>query len=115
MFIEMMKSKIHRVTVTEANLNYIGSITIDRALLKAANILEGERVWIVDNNNGERFDTYTIGGEEGSGIVCLNGAAARKVQPGDIIIIISYAQMTPEEAKDFKSTVIFPDTKTNKL
>ena len=111
----MMKSKIHRVTVTEANLNYVGSITIDRALLKAANILEGERVWIVDNNNGERFDTYTIGGEEGSGIVCLNGAAARKVQPGDVIIIISYASMTPEEAKSFKPTVIFPDTQTNKL
>ena len=115
MLIEMMKSKIHRVTVTEANLNYIGSITIDRALLKAANILEGERVWIVDNNNGERFDTYTIGGEEGSGVICLNGAAARKVQPGDIIIIISYAQMTPDEARDFKPVVIFPDTKTNLL
>lgn len=115
MLIEMMKSKIHRVTVTEANLNYIGSITIDRALLKAAEILEGERVWIVNNNNGERFDTYTIGGEEGSGVVCLNGAAARRVQPGDIIIIISYAQMTPEEAKDFKPKVIFPDTATNRL
>ena len=115
MLIEMMKSKIHRVTVTEANLNYVGSITIDRALLKAANILEGERVWIVDNNNGERFDTYTIGGEEGSGVICLNGAAARKVLPGDIVIIISYAQMTPEEAKDFRPTVIFPDTLTNKL
>lgn len=111
----MMKSKIHRVSVTEANLNYVGSITIDKALLKAANILEGERVWIVNNNNGERFDTYTIGGEEGSGVVCLNGAAARKVQPGDIVIIISYAQMTPEEAKDFKPVVIFPDTLTNKL
>ena len=115
MLIEMMKSKIHRVTVTEANLNYIGSVTIDKNLLEAANILEGERVWIVDNNNGERFDTYTIGGEEGSGVICLNGAAARKVQPGDIVIIISYAQMTPEEAKDFKPTVIFPDTLTNKL
>lgn len=115
MLIEMMKSKIHRVKVTEANLNYVGSITIDRALLKAANILEGERVFIVDNNNGERFDTYTIGGEEGSGVVCLNGAAARKVLPGDIIIIISYAQMSPEEAKEFKPTVIFPDTETNKL
>ena len=115
MLIEMMKSKIHRVTVTEANLNYVGSITIDRNLLRAANILEGERVWIVDNNNGERFDTYTIGGEEGSGIICLNGAAARKVQPGDIIIIISYAQMTPEEARDFRPTVIFPDTANNKI
>ncbi len=111
----MMKSKIHRVTVTEANLNYIGSITIDSALLKAANILEGERVWIVDNNNGERFDTYTIAGEEGSGVICLNGAAARKVQPGDIVIIMAYGLMTPEEAKEFKPTVIFPDTATNKL
>lgn len=111
----MMKSKIHRVSVTEANLDYIGSITIDRALLKASNILEGERVWIVNNNNGERFDTYTIGGEEGSGVICLNGAAARKVQPGDIVIILAYAQMTPEEAKDFKPTIIFPDTKTNRL
>lgn len=115
MLIEMMKSKIHRVTVTEANLNYIGSITIDRALLKAANILEGERVFIVDNNNGERFDTYTIAGEEGSGVVCLNGAAARKVQPGDIVIIMAYARMTPEEAKDFKPSVVFPDTATNRL
>ncbi|MBD5281081.1 MAG: aspartate 1-decarboxylase [Bacteroides sp.] len=115
MFIEMMKSKIHRVTVTEANLNYIGSITIDSALLRAANIMEGERVWIVDNNNGERFDTYTIAGEEGSGVICLNGAAARKVQPGDIVIIMAYGIMTPEEAKDFKPTVIFPDTATNRL
>lgn len=115
MLIEMMKSKIHRVTVTQANLNYVGSITVDRALLKAANILEGERVWIVDNNNGERFDTYTIGGEEGSGVICLNGAAARKVQPGDVIIIMAYAQMSPEEARSFTPTVIFPDTKTNKL
>ena len=115
MYIEMMKSKIHRVTVTEANLNYIGSITIDRELLRSANILEGERVWIVNNNNGERFDTYTIGGEEGTGVICLNGAAARKVQPGDVIIIMAYAQMTPEEAKDFKPTIIFPDTVTNRL
>lgn len=111
----MMKSKIHRVTVTEANLNYIGSITIDSALLKAANIMEGERVWIVDNNNGERFDTYTIAGEEGSGVICLNGAAARKVQPGDIVIIMAYGMMTPEEAREFKPTVIFPDTATNRL
>lgn len=115
MLIEMMKSKIHRVTVTEANLNYIGSITIDSALLKAANILEGERVFIVDNNNGERFDTYTIAGEEGSGVVCLNGAAARKVQPGDIVIIMAYARMTPEEARNFKPSVVFPDTATNRL
>lgn len=115
MFIEMMKSKIHRVTVTEANLNYVGSITIDGALLRAANILPGERVYIVNNNNGERFDTYVIEGEEGSGVICLNGAAARKAQPGDVVIIIAYAQMTPEEAKSFKPTVIFPDTTTNRL
>ncbi|MDE6409872.1 MAG: aspartate 1-decarboxylase [Muribaculaceae bacterium] len=115
MLIEMMKSKIHRVTVTEANLNYIGSITIDSALIKAANILPGERVFIVNNNNGERFDTYVIAGEEGSGVICLNGAAARKAQPGDVIIIMAYAQMTPEEAREFKPSVIFPDTATNKL
>lgn len=115
MLIEMMKSKIHRVTVTEANLNYIGSITIDRDLIDAANILEGERVYIVNNNNGERFDTYVIAGERGSGMICLNGAAARKVQPGDIVIIMAYAQMTPEEAKEFRPAVIFPDTRTNKL
>lgn len=111
----MMKSKIHRVTVTEANLNYIGSITIDSALIKAANILPGERVFIVNNNNGERFDTYVIAGEEGSGVICLNGAAARKAQPGDIIIIMAYARMTPEEAQDFQPSVIFPDTSTNRL
>lgn len=115
MLIEMMKSKIHRVTVTEANLNYIGSITIDSALIKAANILPGERVYIVNNNNGERFDTYVIEGEEGSGVICLNGAAARKAQPGDVIIIMAYAQMTPDEARDFRPSVIFPDTATNKL
>lgn len=111
----MMKSKIHRVSVTEANLNYIGSITIDADLLDAAGILEGERVYIVNNNNGERFDTYTIAGERGSGVVCLNGAAARKAQPGDIVIIIAYAQMTPEEAASHKPKVIFPDTATNRL
>ncbi len=115
MLIEMMKSKIHRVTVTEANLNYIGSITIDGALLRAANILPGERVWIVNNNNGERFDTYTIAGEEGSGVICLNGAAARKAQPGDVVIIISYALVTPEEARELKPSVVFPDTATNLL
>ena len=115
MLIEMMKSKIHRVTVTEANLNYIGSITIDQDLMDAANLFEGERVYIVNNNNGERFDTYTISGKRGSGVVCLNGAAARKVQPGDVVIIMAYAQMTPEEAKDFRPSVIFPDTATNKL
>ena len=111
----MIASKIHRVHVTEANLNYIGSITIDQDLLDAAGILEGQRVWIVNNNNGERFDTYTISGERGSGVVCLNGAAARKAQPGDIIIIMTYGIMTPEEARSHKPTVIFPDTATNKL
>ncbi len=115
MLIEMMSSKIHRVTVTQANLNYIGSITIDSALLKASGIREGQRVWIVNNNNGERFDTYVISGEENSGVICLNGAAARKVQPGDVIIIMTYALMTPEEADNFKPTVIFPDTATNRL
>jgi len=110
-----MKSKIHRVTVTQADLNYIGSITIDSALLKAAGIREGERVYIVDNNNGERLDTYVIAGAEGSGVVCLNGAAARKVQPGDVVIIMAYALMTPEEADAFEPKVIFPDTLTNSL
>ena len=115
MLLEIMKSKIHRVTVTQADLNYIGSITIDTDLMKAANIMEGERVYIVNNNTGERFDTYTIPGPAGSGMICLNGAAARKVQPGDIVIIMAYAHMTPEEAKDFKPSVIFPDTATNRL
>lgn len=115
MFIEVLKSKIHRVTVTEANLNYIGSITIDEDLLDAANLIANEKVSIVDNNNGERFETYIIKGERGSGVVCLNGAAARKAQPGDVIIIMSYAMMDFEEAKTFKPTVIFPDTATNRL
>ena len=115
MLIEMMKSKIHRVRVTEANLNYVGSITIDADLLRAAEILPGQRVYIVNNNNGERFDTYVIEGEAGSGTVCLNGAAARKAQPGDIIIIIAYAMVTPEEAREIKPVVIFPDSQTNRL
>lgn len=115
MTIEVLKSKIHRVTVTEANLNYIGSITIDSLLMEAAGIIAGERVYIVNNNNGERFDTYVIPGEPGSGVICLNGAAARKVHAGDIVIIMSYAAMTPEEALSFKPKVIFPDTTTNKL
>lgn len=115
MNVEVIKSKIHRVTVTEARLDYIGSITIDQDLMDAANILVGERVYIVDNNNGERLDTYTIPGPRGSGIICLNGAAARKVQPGDVVIIMSYASMPYEEAKTFRPTVIFPDTATNKL
>ncbi len=115
MFIEVLKSKIHRVTVTEARLDYIGSITIDEDLLDAAGIIPGERVYIVNNNNGARLDTYTIAGERGKGTICLNGAAARLVQPGDIVIIMSYATMTPDEARTFKPTVIFPDTATNRL
>lgn len=115
MFIEVVKSKIHRLTVTEANLNYIGSITIDEDLLDAANLIANEKVSIVNNNNGERFETYIIKGERGSGVVCLNGAAARKAQPGDIIIVMSYAMMDFEEAKTFKPSVVFPDTATNKL
>ena len=109
MQIEVLKSKILRVKVTEANLNYIGSITIDSVLMEAAGIIAGERVYIVDNNNGERLDTYVIPGEPGSGVICLNGAAARKVQPGDIVIIMSYALMPFEEAKTFKPKVIFPN------
>ncbi|MDR1652254.1 MAG: aspartate 1-decarboxylase [Prevotellaceae bacterium] len=115
MLVEILKSKIHRVTVTDANLNYIGSITIDRDLMDAANILSGEKVFIVNNNNGERFDTYVIDGKRGSGTVCLNGAAARKVQQGDIIIIMAYATMDYNEALTFKPAVIFPDTATNRL
>ena len=115
MTLEILKSKIHRVTVTEARLDYIGSITIDRDLMDAAGIFTGERVYIVDNNNGERLDTYAIEGERGSGVICLNGAAARKVQVGDVVIIMAYAQMTPEEAAVFKPRVIFPDTATNRL
>ena len=115
MMIEVLKSKIHCVSVTEANLNYMGSITIDEDLMDAANMIAGEKVQIVDNNNGERFETYIIKGERGSGCICLNGAAARKVQVGDMVIIMSYALMDFEEAKSFKPTVIFPDTVTNKL
>lgn len=113
--IEVMKSKLHCVSVTEANLNYMGSITIDEDLMDAANMIAGEKVHIVDNNNGERFVTYIIKGERGSGKICLNGAAARKVQVGDVVIIMSYALLDFEEAKTFKPTVVFPDTKTNKL
>ena len=115
MFIEVLKSKIHRVHVTDANLDYIGSITIDADLLDAAGIIAGERVHVVDNNNGERFDTYVIACERGSGTVCLNGAAARRVMKGDVVIIIAYAMMTPEEARTHQPRIIFPDTKTNKL
>ena len=115
MMIQVLKSKIHCVSVTEANLNYMGSITVDEDLLDAANMIAGEKVQIVDNNNGERFETYIIKGERGSGCICLNGAAARKVQVGDTVIIMSYALMGFEEAKHFKPSVIFPDTVTNKL
>ena len=115
MLIEVMKSKIHCARVTEANLNYMGSITIDEDLMDAANLIAGEKVAIVDNNNGERFETYIIKGERSSGCICLNGAAARKVQVGDIVIIMSYALMDFEEAKSFKPSVIFPDSATNKL
>jgi aspartate 1-decarboxylase len=108
MLIEVLKSKLHCVTVTEANLNYMGSITIDEDLMDAANLIAGEKVQVVDNNNGERFETYIIKGERGSGCICLNGAAARKVQVGDVCIIISYAQMDFEEAKTFKPCVVFP-------
>ena len=115
MMIQVLKSKIHCVTVTEANLNYMGSITIDEALMEAANLIAGEKVQIVDNNNGERFETYIIKGKRNSGCICLNGAAARKVQVGDVVIIMSYALMDFEEAKTFKPTVIFPDKQTNRL
>lgn len=106
--IEVMKSKIHCATVTEANLHYMGSITIDENLMDAANLIAGEKVQVLDNDNGERFETYVIKGERGSGSVCLNGAAARRVLPGDTIIIISYALMDFEEAKTFSPRVIFP-------
>ena len=115
MLVHVLKSKIHRVSVTEANLNYIGSITIDMDLVDAANMFPNERVSIVNNNNGERFDTYVIPGERGSGIICLNGAAARRVHPGDVIIILAFAMMEMEEAKTFKPNIIFPDTATNRL
>ena len=115
MLIEVLKSKLHRVSVTEANLNYIGSITIDENLMDAANLIAGEKVYVVNNNNGERFETYVIKGERGSGVICLNGAAARKVQLGDIIVIMSYALMDFEEAKTFKPSIVFPDTATNQL
>jgi aspartate 1-decarboxylase len=115
MNIEVVKSKIHRVTVTEADLNYIGSITIDEDLMNAANLIENEKVQIVNINNGERLETYVITGERGTRQICLNGPAARKVAVGDIIIIISYATMDFEEAKTFKPSLIFPDTDSNKL
>ena len=113
MFIEVVKSKIHKATVTEANLQYVGSITIDVALMEAANIIENEKVQIVNVNNGERLETYVIKGERNSGVVCLN--AARKCAVGDVVIIISYASMDFEEAKKHTPTLVFPDTNTNRL
>jgi aspartate 1-decarboxylase len=115
MNIEVVKSKIHKVSVTEANLQYVGSITIDEELMQAANIIEHEKVQVVNINNGERLDTYVIKGESGSGVICLNGPAARKVAVGDVVIIISYASMDFEEAKSFEPKFIFPDTQTNRM
>ncbi|MBC8151774.1 MAG: aspartate 1-decarboxylase [Bacteroidetes bacterium] len=109
MFITVLKSKLHRVRVTQAELNYVGSVTIDEDLMDAASLFENEQVHIVNNNNGERLITYVIKGERGTGIICLNGAAARRAQVGDIVIIISYGMMTPEEAKAHKPTIVFPD------
>lgn len=115
MLIEVLKSKIHRVHITEANLNYVGSITIDSTLIEAAGMIPGEKVQVVNCNNGARLETYIIEGKADSGIICLNGPAARWAQPEDVVIIISYALMDFEEAKTFSPTVIFPDTNTNKL
>lgn len=115
MQIEVCKSKIHKVTVTEANLQYVGSITIDEDLMDAANLIENEKVQVVNINNGERLETYVIKGERGSGTICLNGPAARKVVVGDVVIIISYATMDFEEAKSFKPWIVFPDTETNSI
>ena len=115
MLIEVLKSKIHRVSVTEANLNYIGSVAIDEDLMDAANIIANEKVQVLNLNNGERLETYVIKGKRGSGEICLNGAAARKVLVGDILLIMSYCTIDFEEAKTFRPVIIFPDTKTNKL
>jgi len=115
MQIEVCKSKLHKVTVTEANLQYVGSVTIDEDLMDAANLIEYEKVQVVNVNNGERLETYVIKGERGSGIICLNGPAARKVAVGDVVIIMSYALMDFEEAKAFKPRLVFPDTETNSL
>jgi aspartate 1-decarboxylase len=115
MLIEVVKSKVHRVTITGANLNYVGSITIDEDLIEAANLIENEKVHVLNLNNGERLETYVIKGKRGSGEICLNGAAARKAIVGDIIIIMAYALIDFNEAKTFKPSIIFPDTKTNKL
>jgi aspartate 1-decarboxylase len=115
MVIEVLKSKIHMVSITEANLNYIGSVTIDEDLMDAANLIENEKVHVLNLNNGERLETYVIKGKRGSGEICLNGAAARKVIIGDVVIIMAYAMIDFQEAKSFKPTIIFPDTQTNKL
>ncbi|MCQ2343710.1 MAG: aspartate 1-decarboxylase [Paludibacteraceae bacterium] len=115
MYINLLKSKIHRVHVTESNLDYIGSITIDEDLMDAADIIANEKVQVVDNNNGARFETYVIPGERGSGVICLNGAAAHLVNVGDVVIIMAYTWMERSEAEQFKPRVIFPDTATNKL
>lgn len=115
MLIEVLKSKIHKASITGANLHYIGSITIDEDLMDAAGLIENEKVHVLNINNGERLETYVIKGERGSGDICLNGAAARKVIVGDVIIIMSFAVMDPEEAKTFKPKILFPDTNTNKL
>jgi aspartate 1-decarboxylase len=111
MQIEVLKSKIHRATVTDANINYVGSITIDELLMKQANLIEFEKVQVLNVNNGERIETYVIKGKKGSGVICLNGAAARKFLPGDIVIIVSYATMDFELAKKFKPSIAFPDAK----
>ena len=115
MLITVMRSKLHQLTITEADLNYIGSISLDPDLIDAAGMVEGEKVQIVNINNGERIETYIIKGERGSGQVCLNGPAARRCQPGDIVIVIAYGQMTIEEAKNFTPTVVFPNVETNKV
>ncbi|MGM9806448.1 MAG: aspartate 1-decarboxylase [Candidatus Aphodosoma sp.] len=115
MYVNILKSKIHRVTVTEANLDYIGSITIDEDLMDAAGIIAGERVQVVDNNNGNRLETYVIAGERGSGVICLNGAAAHLVAVGDVVIIMAYTWMEQDEARRFRPSVIFPDTAANRL
>ena len=115
MLINVMRAKLHRLTVTQADLNYIGSISLDPDLVEAAGLVEGEKVQIVNINNGERIETYVILGARGTGQVCLNGPAARRVQPGDVVIVIAYGMMTVEEARAFEPTVLFPDTATNRL
>lgn len=115
MTIEVMRAKLHRVTVTEANLDYIGSITIDLDLVEAAGLVEGEKVQVLNINNGERLETYVIHGERGSGVICLNGPAAHKASVGDVVIVIAYARMTLEEARAFRPRVVFPDERTNRL